>query len=449
MPSLKKIVLLMPRGKVYKYKTGAFGKYIRYAPLTLPTLAALIPKDLKVEVELFDEGVEEIKKEDITADLIGISAITGTVKRAYRYAKYFRSMGIPVVIGGVHATLMPEEVMKHADAVVSGLGVKTWPQLLRDFKKGKMKKLYKQDINKVDFSNWPIPKRDLFDTKKTKFITTNSIQATYGCTNKCAFCVTPFSCPGYHHRPIEDVVADLKSIKSKYVVFVDPSPIEDRNYAIALYKAITPLKKIWVSPSTIRIAHDEELLKIASKSGCRGLLIGYESVTANTLKNINKSFNSIDLYYEGAKKLHKKGIAIMGCFVFGLDDDNKEVFKRTIDFVNKANIDLPRFTVNTPFPATSHYQQLEKEKRIIEKDWSLYDCQHVVIKPKLMTAKELQDGHHWAWKEAYKLSSIIKRILCSRSFIGVSLLSSLAYKNYGHNLPKFTKKVMIDHSDVY
>lgn len=447
MPKIKKIVLILPRSTLYRYKVGAFGHFIRYAPLTLPTLAALIPKEMDIKVEIYDEGVEKIDKEKIQADLIAITGITGTINRGYVYADYFRAKGFPVVIGGVHATLMPDEAMQHADAVVTGIATETWPQLLRDFEQGIMKKLYVQPEN-VDYSGWPLPLRNLYADKKMRFVTTNSVQATLGCPNRCAFCVTPYSCRGYHHRPVEDVINEIKNIKSKYFVFVDPSPIENKEYIKKLYRAMIPLRKKWVSPSTIRMVEDEELLDLAAKSGCKGLLIGFESVTDSTLKSIAKGFNSIDKFYLAAKKFHQRGIAIMGCFVFGLDSDDKGVFDRTLEFVNRANIDLPRFTVNTPFPGTPFYKKMKEEGRIIEDNWLFYDCQHVVIKPKNMTAEELQQGHFRAWREAYKYSSIVKRIAGARAFLEVIPFSNLAYRRYGRSLPSYTREKILDNSDI-
>lgn len=447
MNKLKKIVFILPRGPVYRYKTGAFGKFIRYAPLTIPTLIAFIPPEMNIQTEVYDEGVEIIDKGKIDGDIICISCITGTSQRAYAYADYFRSKGKTVVMGGVHPTLMPEEAMQHADAVVTGIALQTWPQLLRDFEAGKMQKIYKQ-AEDLCFAKWPLPKRSCYEDKKLRFISINSVQATYGCPNICEFCVTPYSCKGYHQRPVEDVIEEIKQIKSKYIVFVDPSPIENVEYAKKLYRAMIPLKKKWASPSTIKMAFDDELLSLAAQSGCKGLLIGFESVSQESLKGIHKNFNSANQYYVAAKKFHEKGIAIMGCFVFGLDTDDKNIFKRTIEFVNKANIDLPRFTVVTPYPRTPLYERMQKEDRIIDKNWIMYDCQHVVIQPKQMTPEELQEGLHWAWKEAYKISSIIKRIAGARCFLELALLTNLTYRMYGKRLPNYTKRVMTDFSDI-
>lgn len=446
MRKLRKIAFILPRGAVYRYKKGAFKVFIRYAPLTLPMLVALIPQDMNIKVEIYDEGVEVINKEKIDADLIAITSITGASQRAYAYADYFRNKGIPVVMGGVHATLCTEEAMQHADAVVSGIAVETWPQLLRDFEAGQMKKIYTRPEN-VNFAGWPLPARNCYSDKKLRFISINSVQATYGCPNKCEFCVTPYSCSGYNHRPIEEVVDEIRQIKEKNIIFVDPSPIED-DYAKELYRAMIPLKKNWVSPTTIRLAQDDELLDVAARSGCKGTLIGFESVSDTALKNIRKGFNAPDSYYTAVQNLHSKGIGVMGCFVFGLDSDDKGVFQRTLEFVNKANIDIPRFTVNTAYPGTPFYDRMKAEGRLIEDDWSMYDCQHVVVKPKLMTAEELQVGHHWAWKQAYNPGSIIKRLSGSRTFLSMAILTNIAYHIYSRNLPKYTRDVMTDYSDI-
>jgi len=444
---LEKIVFLLPRGPLYRYKTGAFGRCIRYAPLTLPTLVSLIPPDIHARVEVYDEGVEVINKERIQGDLVAISSITGASQRAYAYADYFRRRGMPVVIGGVHPTLMPDEAALHADAVVTGIAVHTWPRLLRDFQKGELKARYSQD-ERIDFSCWPLPRRDCYSAKKLHFVTTNSVQATYGCPNQCDFCVTPYSCKGYHHRPVSDVVEEISRIRATHIAFVDPSPIEDADYAKSLYRAMIPLGKKWVSPSTIKMAADPELLELAARSGCRGLLIGFETVSPGALRGIRKGFNLASPYAEAVKKLHAKGIAIMGCFVFGLDGDDRGVFRRTVDFINEVHIDLPRFTVCTPYPGTAFYERLRGEGRIIEDNWSLYDCQHVVFRPSNMTGEELQQGLYDAWREAYRVVPTLRRILSSRSFMGMVLLMTLTYRSYGKRLPLYTREVMTDLTDI-
>src|SRR5204863_9039295 len=183
--------------------------------------------------------------------------------------------------------------------------------------------------------------------------------------------------------------------------FIDLSPVEDIHYAKALYRAMIPLRMRWVGLSTTRIAEDDELLKLAARSGCRGLLIGFESISQDTLNETNKHFHAAPKYAEVVKKLHDHGIGIQGCFVFGFDNDDESVFERTVEFVDKTKIDLPRFAVATPFPNTGLYRRLEAEGRLLHKNWSLYDVEHVVLQPRKMSPERLQKGLEWAWKQSY------------------------------------------------
>jgi len=210
MTKLRKIAIILPKGIPMRYIKGKFNVYsLSTVPLTIPALVSLIPKELNIKVEIYDESIETINKESIQADLIVISAMTPTVNRAYIYAAYFRSKGIPVVIGGIHATLNPQEVLQHADSVICGIAVESFPQLLKDFNENKMKRIYTQQEN-LDLSNMPMPDRDWYKSKSAFKIKLNGIQATYGCNNSCEFCVQPYVCSGYHQRPVEEVIKDAK-----------------------------------------------------------------------------------------------------------------------------------------------------------------------------------------------------------------------------------------------
>lgn len=436
-----KILLIMPRGALYRHKTGIFKKPIRYAPLTLTTLASLIPPEMDAEVRIIDEGVEKLP-ENLQADLVGITAITGTATRAYAIADSIRKKGIPVILGGVHPTLMPQEAVEHADSVVTGFAEESWPQLLRDFKFNKMKKIYTQSAD-LSLENLPLPRRDLFNGNG--YVTINTVQATRGCVNCCDFCIVPVAWgQKMYLRPVKDVIEEIKQIKTRDILFVDVSPIEDRNYAKELYEAMIPLKKRWVSPSTIKIAEDDELLEAAAKSGCRGLLIGFESVSQQTLKKMGKGFNYADEYKKNVQKLHKRGIAIQACFVFGFDTDDKTVFEKTVKLVDELNLDLPRYTVYTPFPGTPIFKKLQDENRIIEHNWSFYDAQHVVFKPALMSPEDLQQGIFWAWKQSYKFGSIFKRLSHSRCILPYVIPANLAYRFYANNLSSYTQELMLN-----
>lgn len=433
---------------MYRYGKGIFKKPIRYAPLTLTTLASLIPDNLEAKVEIIDEGIEEFQPPKSQVDLVGISAITGHSLRAYKIADYFRSKNVPVVLGGVHPTLMPHEAKQHADSVVTGFAEENWPKLLYDFKNGKMKRYYHQNKD-ISLENLPFPKRELLEKKG--YVTVQTVQATRGCYNKCDFCVAPIVCNGsMYFRPVKEVIKEIEEIKSRDILFVDVSPIENRKYALELYNSMIPLKKRWMSPSTMKIANDNELLKAASNSGCRGLLVGLESISKESLENMRKHFNSLEEYKDQIKKLHDNGIAINGCFVFGSDQDKKDVFQKTVDFVYETNIDLPRYTVYTPFPGTPLFKRLKNEGRILSYNWSLYDAQHVVIKPKNMSVEELQQGHHYAWKQTYSFPNIIKRSFSSRILPHIVIPANIAYHIYAERLPNFDNKKMeeIDFSGI-
>ena len=434
-----RISLISPAGAMHRCTSGNFKKALRYAPLTLTTLAALVPDELDAEIEIVDEGVQRIP-EEIDADLVGITAITGTATRAYRLADELRARGIPVVLGGVHPTIMPDEAKCHADTVVIGYAEETWPQLLHDFAAGRMKPFYRQHEH-PSLAGRPFPRRDLL--RKNLYLTVNRVQATRGCPNSCDFCVIP---PAWGRRqlfrPIEDVVREIESLDGSSFCFLDPSPTENAAYAKALYRALIPLSKRWFGLATVRTADDPELLDLCARSGCRGLLLGFESLSQRGLDGITKSFNSPSRYLDVVRKLHDRGIAIQGCFVLGLDGDDASVFERTVEFVDRAKIDLPRYSVYTPFPKTASFTRLKAEGRILTEDWALYDSQHVVFRPRLMSPEELEQGLHWTWRQTYRVRSIVTRLLSSRCAPVVCALTNVGYRIYADRLPTFTPDVV-------
>ena len=405
-----RILLIMPSGSIHRHKSGNFKKVLRYAPLTLTTLAALVPEELEAEIRLVDEGVETLD-EGFDADLVGITAITGTSPRAYTIADEARRRSIPVVLGGVHPTLMPQEAEQHADAVVVGFAEKTWPRLLRDFKNGRMKKFY-GPADDLSLEGLPIPRRDLL--RKNRYITVNSVYATRGCPNRCRFCVIPVVWgQKSYFRPIREVIGEIEALEGRDLVLIDPNLVSDREYAKGLFEALIPLQKKWYGLATTEVTNDDELFQLLVRSGCKGLFMGFESVSQNTLNEIDKGFNPVNRYRDIVSKLHDHGIAIQGAFVFGFDSDGPTVFERTVELIAKLKIDLPRYSVFTPFPGTPVFETLSSQGRITETNWALYDGQHVVFRPKGMSPDRLQEGLHWAWSETYKLTSIIKRIAAS------------------------------------
>jgi radical SAM superfamily enzyme YgiQ (UPF0313 family) len=430
-----RIVLISPKGPLYRHRGGIFKKSLRYMPLTLTTLAALVPEELEAEVQLIDEGIQEVDPATVEADLVGLTAITGTAPRAYELAARLRERGIPVVLGGPHVTLIPEDAQPHADAIVVGYAEESWPELLRDFAAGRMRRRYDQRPG-LSLAGMPFPRRDLLP--RGSFITDDVFEATRGCIHKCDFCVVPAAWGQKpFQKPVEEVVADIRQKKARKLIFVDLNLVADRDYAARLFEALIPLKVQWYGLATVLLADDAHLLALAQRSGCRGILIGLESISRENLRDSKKGFNSPERYREVVERLHNHGIALQGCFVFGLDHDTPEVFLETARFAVEARIDLPRFAVVTPFPGTALYHRLESEGRILTRDWELYDGQHVVFQPARMTVEQLQRGIETAWKHAYSFPSIVKRLAASPSPLPVRIGTNLGYRFYAHNLQRF------------
>ncbi|RIX47526.1 MAG: radical SAM protein [Rhodocyclales bacterium GT-UBC] len=431
-----KIALISPKGPLYRYRGGIFKKSLRYQPLTLTTLAALVPPELGAELVLIDEGVMSLPAQ-LDADLIGMTVITGTATRAYELAGRFRAEGKTVVLGGPHVSLMPQEAAAHADAICVGYAEDSWPQLLRDFANGELQSAYHQapdfSLNRPDM---PYPRRELFEAKN--FLTQAVFEATRSCVHDCEFCVAPAAWGRQQYqKPVDWVIEDIRRFGQKELIFVDLNLISDKHYARELFTKLIPLNVRWFGLSTVLIAHDREFMELAARSGCKGLLLGLETVTPASLQDAKKRFNASVDFKQVIADLHRLGISIQGCFVFGLDHDTPDVFETTAEFAIDAGIDLPRFAVLTPFPGTPLYHRLEREGRILTRDWELYDAQHVVFQPRHMSVRELAEGHERAWKKSYRWSSIARRLWIGRNFRPLALTVNLGYRFYAHNLHRF------------
>jgi radical SAM superfamily enzyme YgiQ (UPF0313 family) len=325
-----KIALISPKGPLYRHRGGIFRKSLRYQPLTLTTLAALVPPELNAEIAVYDEGIQDVP-EELDADLIGMTVITGTARRAYELSAQFRARGKTVVLGGPHVTLIPQEAAGHADAIVVGYAEDAWPELLKDFARGALKSEYRQAL---DFSldrDMPFARRELFDGRN--FLTQAVFEATRSCGHDCEFCIAPTAWGSRQfQKPVPWVVEDIRRVGQKRILFIDLNLVADKVYARELFTALIPLKVRWFGLSTVLIAHDRELMELMARSGCRGLLLGLETITPGSLTDANKRFNGSVDYRTLIADLHDLGIAIQGCFVFGLDHDHLDVFDMTAEF---------------------------------------------------------------------------------------------------------------------
>ncbi len=399
--------LIMPTHDEHVYE---FVENYTAIPLTLLSLAALTPENYNIKI--IDESVEKIKPS--TCDLVAISVILFTAEKSYRIADWYRKRGIPVIMGGVHPTTCPKEVIKHCDAIVMGEAEEIWSEVLKDFENNKLKKIYKEK-RKPSLANTPIPRYDLVD--KSKYNLKNLIQTSRGCAFGCDFCMpTVFNGKMSRHKPVEKVIDEIKeslrnskNIWKRLIMFTDDNIVNDFQYAKDLFKALMPLNIRWGSQCSISIAYDNELLELAYKSGCRVLFIGFETPNQKSLKEIKKDYNvkKFDYYI---KKIKRKGILILGSFVFGFDNDNKDVFRKTMNFCMKNNIDFVNFHILGPTPGTPLFNKMEKEGRIIHKKWKYYQ-ENPVFKPKNMSIKELEYGQIWCYEKYFKISNILKRTL--------------------------------------
>ena len=426
-----KIALVSPKGPLYRSRGGIFKKSLRYQPLTLTTLAALAPPELDIEFTLYDEGIGDISL-DLPVDLVGMTVITGSSARAYELAAQYRARGITVVLGGPHVTLMPQEAQQYADAICVGYAEETWPQLLRDFAAGRLRPRYEQGHD-FKLTNLPFPRRDLLDGRH--FLTQAVFEATRACAHDCEFCVVPTAWGRRQfQKPVGHVVEDIRRVGKRRIIFIDLNLISDRDYATELFEALVPLRVRWFGLATSLIGRDRVLMELMARSGCAGLLIGFESICDASLGDARKRFNDPSLYLTLVRDLHELGISIQGCFVFGHDHDTTAAFDETVQFCIDAAIDLPRFAILTPFPGTPLHQRLDRDGRILTKDWQLYDGQHVVFRPKQMTPRELQLGHEKAWRDVYAYSSIARRLAASRTQLPIAIMANLGYRYYANHL---------------
>lgn len=381
-------------------------------PLTLATLAGLTPAD--IEIKLIDDRFEEVDFEEAT-DLVGITVKTHTAKRAYEIADEFRKRGVKVVLGGHHPTLLPDEAKAHADSMVLGEAEGVWAQLLEDLKQKKLKPFYERE-ERPDLKHMVRPRQDLFSGKP--YLPVEQVETSRGCPFKCRFCsVTRFFGATFRHRPPEDVVAEIETLKYKKVLLVDDNIVANRAHAKELFKALIPLRVRWFSQASITMALDEELLRLMHKSGCIGVLVGIESINQESLNQINKRWNNVASYAENFKKIHDHGIGIYASFVLGLDHDDPTTFDQTLEFALEQKFLAANFNPLTPYPGTPLYDDMAQQGRMLLDRWWLHKEQigKVVFKPKLMSPEELEEGIKEVKRKFYAYSSILKRSLNFRA----------------------------------
>lgn len=383
-------------------------KYIgtwKMEPLTIAVLKALTPSE--IETELFDDRIELIDYTTQT-DLVCITVETYTARRSYKIAGKFRERGIPVVMGGYHATLCPKEAAEHCDSVLVGNAEVVWRTMLTDLKNGNLKKMYHGGTAEYDIQ----PDKSIFTGKK--YLPVSLVETGRGCCHSCEFCsISKFYCSKYYCRDHSLIVDDIKKSDHRYTFLVDDNLVADRKNAMSLFEEITPLNIKWAGQGTLSMAKDEQLLRAMKKSGCEIILIGFESLNKENLRQMNKSFNyALGERDELVKRIHDAGIGIYATFVFGYDHDDESTISDALEFAKKHNFYTAAFNHLLPFPNTALYDRLEAEKRLLYDKWWLaegYNYGEVAFEPKLLSAEKLSKLCRDARKEFSSAKTVLNR----------------------------------------
>lgn len=425
-----KLLLVSPSNKLGRRVLKA----IRMPQLGLHILASLTPDDVAVTV--IDEQIRQIDF-SLEFDLVGISSMTATANRSYQLADKYRQKGSKVILGGIHPTILPEEAIQHADAVVIGEAEGCWADVINDVKSNKLQKFYR--VPAPDLSKYPSPRRD-FQIDKALFNCVGLV-TTRGCPYACEFCsVTDFYGGKIRHRPVSMVVADIKQSGSKTFLVLDDNVTGHPEYSKQLFEAMIPLGIKWVGQSSISLAKDKDMLKLCRQSGCAALFFGVESVSPASLMGMKKSLKSIEETEEAIKIIQDNGIAFHPSIILGFDTDTKAIFDDTLEFLARTKLPTMALHVLTPYPGTRLYRRFKDQGRIISDDWSHYDHRSVVFRPKNMTPQELAEGHRYVQSEFYSLSSILRHIPSLLRVSPISLRRALIFLllNFaGRNVAKY------------
>lgn len=387
---------------------GVFDKTLLTAFSILPTLqarqfAAITPKQHTVTV--INERYARIDF-STAYDVVLINFTTPTAPHAYELADAFRARKIPVIMSGIHASALPQEAKQHADAVLLGRGEPVWPQVLQDLEQGQLKPFYPA----VPYSS-PVPPTDV---GLPGFVMMGAVEATRGCPYRCDFC------PEYHvsggqplyKRPVQDVVDEIRRLPQRIIMFYDETLTADPAYARALFNGLIGQgKRFFCNGNVDVLARDPDLVALSKKAGCLGWFIGFESASPSALLSYHKRTNSVDEYRKAVENIHRNGMAVFGSFMLGADSETADIFDQTQYLLASLDLDVIDFCILTPLPGTPLFERLEKEGRILTRDWSRYTLNQVVFQPKQMTAQQLLTGTQSLYAWFYSPGQSAKRLL--------------------------------------
>ena len=402
-------------------------KRILSPSLALLVVAALTPENHDLVLE--DENIETLDLDD-SPDLVGMSVNVDTSSRAYEIADTYRHRGIPVVLGGIHASACPEEALVHADAVCIGEAEQVWPRILCDAAAGRLRGRYEApaifDPAKIPAPRWPLIRTE-------RYLYTNIVCASRGCPFRCEFCYN--SCAYRRHRytprSVDSVIEEIRSLGTRHVMFIDDNFIGDIRWTRDLVGAMKPLGLKWSAAVSTNIGQHPALLDDMAESGCQSLFIGFETTSRHALRSVQKHQNHVELYDDLIDGIHRRGIMINSSLVFGFDDHGPDVFADTLDWLVSHRIETMTAHILTPYPGTRLFDRFSRDGRITDTDWSHYNTAHVVFRPERMSPEELQRGYLWTYDRFYSLASILRRLPKNRKQWLPYLLFNLGYRKFG------------------
>lgn len=379
-------------------------KYSLFPPLGLITLAGYCDED--DEIELQDEHVEELYIDD-EPDLVVIQVYITNAYRAYKLADHYRTKGAYVSLGGLHVTSLPDEAMPHADTIFLGPGEECWPRFLTDYKKGEAKKMYISNERSIE--HVPPVRRDLI--KRNLYLVPNSIVVSRGCPHHCDFCYKDAFFEGgksFYVQKVDDALSEIERLPGKHLYFLDDHLLGNQRFASALFDGMKGMGRVFQGASTVEAILRGDLIEKAAEAGLRSIFIGFETMSNGNLIQSNKRQNIGKDYEAAIQRLHSLGIMINGSFVFGLDEDDKDVFKRTVDWAVTNALTTCTFHILTPYPGTRLFTKMEADGRLLHKNWGKYDTRTVVYKTTGLNEYELKEGYDWAYKSFYSWQNIFK-----------------------------------------
>lgn len=382
-------------------------KYSLFPPLGLATLAAYCSE--QDDIELVDEHVEALSTEDYP-DLVIIQVYITNAFRAYAIADSYRKKGVYVCLGGLHVSSLPEEAAAHADSIFIGPGEDTFPRFLADFRTRAPQKIYINQERTIQ--DIPPIRRDLI--KRSLYLVPNSIVVTRGCPHHCDFCYKDAFFEGgksFYTQRTDAALAEIDRLPGRHLYFLDDHLLGNQKFASSLFEGMSGMGRVFQGASTVDAILRSNLIEKAATAGLRSVFIGFETLSQGNLLQSNKKQNLNKNYREAIRKLHDLGIMINGSFVFGLDEDDKDVFKQTVDWGVENGLTTSTYHILTPYPGTRLYKQMEADGRLLHKNWSLYDTRQVVYKTKGLRAEELKNGYDWAYRSFYSWSNVLKASL--------------------------------------